>query len=163
MGHVREQGESGDLVRQAIENLHRDPVLARLLERSNLTRAQFETVVLDQIGTDLANKSLTREEMTQLRPHRHKISRGAFNRTLFQARTNVAESVYTVLVLGYCGLFSSPSLAPFVEASERLKSQIERLKDVSQGDPASYSSLVESLLEDLEKATQSLHGKTRDT
>ncbi len=160
---MRREDESNASVRRAIENLVRDPVLARLLERSNLTKAQFETVLLEQIGSDLANKSLTREEMTQLRLPGQKISRGAFNRSLFQARTNIAQSVYTVLVLGYCGLLDSPSLAPFVEASDRLRRQTERLREVSRGDRTSYASLVESLLEDLEKATESLHGRGRDT
>src|SRR5574341_1062849 len=107
MGEMRQADQSDEAVHQAIENMLRDPVLARLLERSNLTKAQFETVLLDQIGSALANRSLTREEMTQLRLRGQKISRGAFNRTLFQARTNIAESVYTVLVLGYSGLLGS--------------------------------------------------------
>ncbi len=155
--------ESNEAVRQTIENLLRDPVLVRLLQRSNLTKTQFETVFLDQIGSDLANKSLTREEMSELRMPGRKVSRGAFNRSLLQARTNIAESVYTVLVLGYCGLLDSPSLAPFVEASERLRSQTERLREVSHGDETSYALLVEPLLEDLERATESLHGRERDT
>ncbi len=163
VGHVMQEQQSSEAVRQTIENLLRDPVLVRLLQRSNLTKTQFETVVLDQIGSELANKSLTREEMGELRTPGQKISRGAFNRSLSQARTNIAESVYTVLVLGYCGLLDSPSLAPLVEASERLRSQTERLREVSHGDEASYTSLVEPLLEDLERATESLHGRERDS
>ena len=140
-----------------------DPVLGKLLERSNLTRVQFETMLLDQIGSEMAEKTLTREEMTRLRKSRAKISRGSFNRTLQQARENVAESVHTVLLLGWSGLFGSPSLAPFVEASERLRIQTDAIRQASQNDVSTYHALVNSLLEDLEEAFDALRGKKRDT
>ncbi len=140
-----------------------DRILLKLLERSNLTKAQFETILLDQIGSDMADKSLTREEMTQLRRKGPKISRGAFNRTLRQARENVTESVHTVLLLGWSGLFDSPSLAPFVEASERLRIQTEPIKQAALSDGSEYASLVDTLLSDLEEAFEALRGKKRDT
>jgi len=149
--------------REAIKGTLQDPVLLKLLERSNLTRTQFETILVDQIGSEMADKALTREEMTQLRRNRAKISRGSFNRTLQQARGNVSESVHTVLLLGWSGLLESPSLAPFVEASERLRIQTEAIKDASQEDPLTYHTLVNSLLEDLEDAFDALRGKKRDT
>ncbi len=135
----------------------------KLLERSNLTRTQFETILVDQIGSEMADKALTREEMTRLRRNRAKISRGAFNRTLQQARGNVAESVHTVLLLGWSGLLESPSLAPFVEASERLRIQTQAIREASQNDPLTYRRLANSLLEDLEEAFDALRGKKRDT
>ncbi len=139
-----------------------DRVLWKLLERSNLTRTQFETMLVDQLGSDMANKTLTREEMTRFRRNRAKISRGAFNRTLQQARSNVVESVHTVLLLGYCGLLESPSLAPFLEASERLRTKIVELRDSAQADVESYNRTVDSLLEDLETAYDALRGRKRD-
>jgi hypothetical protein len=148
---------------EAIRETLSDRVLAKLLSRSNLTKTQFETILVDQLGSDMANKTLTREEMTWLRANRDKISRGSFNRTLEQARTNVAKSVHTVLLLGYCGLLESPSLAPLLEASERLRSQTSQLREAAQSDPDAYSKLVESLLEDLETAFDALRGKARDT
>ena len=111
----------------------------------------------------MANKALTREEMTRLRGNKAKISRGSFNRTLKQARGNVAESVHTVLLLGWSGLLESPSLAPFLEASERLRIQTESIRNASQNDPSTYRALVNSLLEDLEDAFDALRGKKRDT
>ncbi len=140
-----------------------DRVLARLLQRSNLTKAQFETMLVDQFGSDMADKPLTREEMTRLRRNKGKISRGAFYRTLQQARSNISESVHTLLLLGWCGLLESPSLAPFVEASERLRTQTDQLRQAAQEDPSIYNTLVESLLEDLEEAFDALRGRNRDT
>ncbi len=149
--------------RSTMKETLQDRVLARLLQRSNLTKAQFETMLVDQFGSDMADKPLTREEMTRLRRNKGKISRGAFYRTLQQARSNISESVHTLLLLGWCGLLESPSLAPFVEASERLRTQTDQLRQAAQEDPSIYNTLVESLLEDLEEAFDALRGRNRDT
>ena len=138
-------------------------MLSKLFKQSNLTTAQLETILVDQLGEDLADKTLTREEMTHLRRLGGKVSRGAFNRTLQQARANISEAVYTVLLLGYSGLLESPSLAPFLEASERLRGQTEQLREAAQNDLSLYHNLVASLLEDLERATETLRGRERDT
>ena len=141
----------------------KDPVVARLLERSCLSEAQFETLLMDQLGHDIANKALTREEMAQVLRKKGGISRGAMNRTLRQARTNISESIHTLLLLGYTGLFDNPSLAPFVDASEQLRSQTGELRDLAERDPNLYWAGVESLLEKLEEAFEAIYGKTRDT
>jgi hypothetical protein len=159
---LSQTGEWEERTRDAIEGTLKDPILQKLLHRSNLTRTQFETILLDQIGSEMAEKRLTREEMTRLRRNRDKISRGAFNRTLQQARQNIAESVHTVLLLGWSGLLDSPSLAPFVEASERLRIQTKALKEASESDSANYHAVLDSLLEDLEQAFDALRGRTRD-
>lgn len=150
-------------VHRAIGETLQDQVLLKLLERSNLTKAQFVTVLVEQLGDDLANKRLTREEMSRLRKKGRKISRGALYRTLSQARSNISESIHTVLLLGYCGLLESPSLAPFLEASERLRSQIGQVKEAGASDPGAFQELLASLLEDLERATDALKGRERDT
>jgi len=159
---MAQQHQWQSTTKSALRDTLDDSVVAKLLERSNLTRTQFETVLVDQLGNDLANKALTREEMTRLRRNRDKISRGAFNRTLRRARSNVTESVHTVLLLGYCGLLESPSLAPFVEASERLRSRTSQLREAAGNDQATYNRLVASLLEDLEDAYDALRGRKRD-
>ena len=140
----------------------KDPIVSRLLTRSTLTRAQFETLLIDQLGHDLANKRLTRNEMARIMRNQRGISRGALNRTLRQARGNISEAIHTILLLGYGGLFESPSLAPFVEASEQLKSQTARLRE-SVGQEGFYRASVEGLLSNLEEAFEALYGKTRDT
>ena len=151
--------EAASLIKGALH----DPLTVGLLKRSNLTKTQFETILVDQLGSEIANKALTREEMTRLRQTRAKISRGAFNRTLKQARTNVSGAVHTILLLGYGGLLESPSLAPLVEASERLRIQMSQLRTLAADDPPEYSKLVEQLLVDIERAFDALHGRERDT
>lgn len=143
----------------SIRDTLKDAILSRLLARSSLTPAQFETLLVDQLGHDMANKRLTRDEMAQLMRNQRGISRGALNRTLRQARQNVSQAIHTVLLLGYAGLVESPSLAPFVEASEQLKSQTSQLKELSETDLRLYRSAVETLLNSLEEAFAALYAK----
>jgi hypothetical protein len=145
--------------RTSIRDILRDQIVSRLLSRSNLTRAQFETLLVDQLGHDMANKQLTRSEMARLMRNQKGISRGALNRTLRQARENVSEAVHTILLLGYGGVIDSPALAPFVEASELLKGQMVQLGELAKDDPKLYRERLNTLVEDLEQAFQALYGK----
>jgi len=149
--------------RAVIEETLSDRILTALLLRSNLTGAQFETLLVDQLGHDMANKRLTRSDMAHLRRDEKGISRGSFNRTLRQARENVVEAIHTVLLLGYCGLTESPSIAPFLEASERLRSQTSQLRNAAQSDPEVYQRTVDSIIGDLENAFHAMFGRKRDT
>lgn len=148
--------------RESIRETLKDPIISKLLHRSNLTLAQFETLLIDQLGNDIANKKLTRTEMAQLMRNQDGISRGALNRTLRQARQNVSEAIHTVLLLGYGGMIESPSLAPLVEASERLRSQIAQLKELSAKDEPVYRSAIEALLNSLEDAFRAIYARNRD-
>ena len=151
-----------ETARASIRDLLSDPVLRTMLERSSLTKAQFETFLLDQMGSEMAEKRLSRYEMGLLRRDRGGITRGSFNRTLKQGRTNVSESIHTMLLLGYCGLLESPGLAPFVEASDRLRSQMEELRKATGSDKALFEKTVKQMLEDLEQAYRALMGWDRD-
>src|SRR5256712_10913720 len=150
--------------RVSVRGILKDPIVSKLLLRSNVTRAQFETLLVDQLGHDMANKRLTRNEMAQLMRNAKGISRGALNRTLRQARENVSEAIHTILLLGYGGLIDTPALAPFVEASELLKSQMTQFTELAKEDPRRYRQRIDILIEDLEEAFQALYGKhvTRD-
>jgi hypothetical protein len=148
----------------SVKSILKDPIVSKLLLRSNVTKAQFETLLVDQLGHDMANKRLTRNEMAQLMRNAKGISRGALNRTLRQARENVSEAIHTILLLGYGGLIDTPALAPFVEASELLKSQMTQLEELARDNPRLYRERIDTLIEDLEEAFQALYGKhvTRD-
>lgn len=148
-----------EIARSSIADTLKDPVVTKLLARSNLTPAQFETILVDQLGSEMANKPLTRDEMAQLVRKKRGISRGALNRTLRQARENISESIHTILLLGYGGLIETPSLNPFLEASEQLRSQTLQLKELAGKDSRLYSMTVESLLSNLEDAFQALYSR----
>jgi hypothetical protein len=145
--------------RASVKGILKDPIVSKLLLRSNVTRAQFETLLVDQLGHDMADKRLTRNEMAQLMRNAKGISRGALNRTLRQARENVSEAIHTILLLGYGGLIDTPALAPFVEASELLKSQMTQFAELARDDPRLYRERIDTLIEDLEEAFQALYGK----
>jgi hypothetical protein len=148
----------------SVKEIMKDAIVSRLLLRSNLTRAQFETLLIDQLGYDMANKHLTRLEMAQIMRNQKGISRGSLNRSLRQARENVSEAIHTILLLGYGGLIDSPALAPFVEASELLKSQLTQFAELASNDPKLYRERVDTIVQDLEDAFRALYGKhvTRD-
>ena len=159
MGETRNWRERAMLL---IDETLQDRLLSALLSRSNLTKTQFETLLVDQLGHDMANKRLTRDNMTELRRKHKGISRGAFNRTLRQARENVVEAIHTILLLGYSGLTESPSIAPFLEASERLKGQTAQLQEVAQNEPEVYRKTVDSLIGDLDEALAAIFERKRD-
>ncbi len=159
---MSESGDWREETRASIKQTLQDPISSSLLARSNLTKAQFETVLMDQLGHDMANKRLTRNEMAELLRSHRGISRGALNRTLRQARENISEAIHTVLLLGYGGLIESPSLAPFLEASETLKGKMRQLEDLAESDPKLYASTVDAMTQDLEEAFKALYGKSRD-
>ena len=102
--------------------------------------------------------------MAQIMRNQKGISRGSLNRSLRQARENVSEAIHTILLLGYGGLIDSPALAPFVEASELLKSQLTRFAELASNDPKLYRERVDTIVQDLEDAFRALYGKrvTRD-
>src|SRR2546428_2591039 len=106
--------------RAVIEETLRDRILSALLQRSNLTGAQFETLLVDQLGHDMANKRLTRSDMAQLRRDEKGNNPGSFNRNLRQTREKVLEANYTFLPSGYFGFTENPNIPPPLETSERL-------------------------------------------
>jgi len=108
--------------KRAVSETFKDPILAILLKNSNLTRKQFETLLIDVLSDDLLLGRATSTERPKLRTDRDTVSRGSFDRTLTQARKNVTEAIYTVLLLGYVGLLETSQLEPFLETGNRLKS-----------------------------------------
>jgi len=69
-----------------------DPIVKILTKNSRLTKTQLETFLIDALAENLAEKSLRYEEKAKLRLLRTGVSRGAFNRTLKQARRNIIQS-----------------------------------------------------------------------
>jgi len=110
-----------------------DPILKVLAKNSNLTKTQLETLLIDILAANIAEKSLKTEEKGKLRLLRKGVSRGSFNRTLRQARRNVIQSIYTILLLGYLGVLEGPQLDPFIEVANKLKTYMNAYKDIMKG------------------------------
>ena len=102
-----------------------DPIVKILAKNSQLTKTQLETLLIDILSENIAGKQLKYDEKANLRLTKAKISRGAFNRTLRQSKENVIKSIYTVLLLGYLGVFESTTLDPYLEIANKLHDYLE--------------------------------------
>jgi hypothetical protein len=107
-----------------------DPIVKILSKNSQLTKTQLETLLIDVLAENISGKQLKYDEKARLRLTKAKISRGSFNRTLKQAKGNVIKSIYTVLLLGYLGVFESTTLDPYLEIANKLHEYIEAHKDI---------------------------------
>jgi len=135
-----------------------DPIIKTLARNSNLSRTQLETLLIDFIAPNLAGKSLTNQEKAALRISRAEISRGAFNHTLRQARKNVIQSIYTILLLGYLGIFDDTRLDPYLEAASKLKDYVNAFQNVLSNGALATEQLriVNMLREELEISLEKL-------
>ena len=135
-----------------------DPIIKLLTENSNLTKIQLETLLIDILGPNLGCVSLTMQEKASLRLLKAGVSRGSFNRTLKQARRNVIQSVYTVLLLGYLGVFEDTRLTPYLEVANKLQSYLSAYRDsvVTNKRMDEHLRIVKILQEQLEESLQRL-------
>jgi len=108
-----------------------DPITKILLKTSNLTKIQLETLLIDILAENYLDKSLNYDEKGRLRLTKIAVSRGSFNRTLSQAKNNVTESIYTILLLSYLGIIESTSLTPYLEAANKLQTYANAYKELS--------------------------------
>lgn len=97
-----------------------DPLVETLLQKSQLTKVQLETLLIDILVEKIIGNHINYEEKARLRHKTKKITRGAYSRTLKQARRNIKKSIYTIFLLGYLGILDSPDLHPFLELSNKI-------------------------------------------
>lgn len=135
-----------------------DPITKILYKNSQLTKTQLETLLIDILAENLSGKHLKYDEKANLRLTKAKISRGAFNRTLKQAKENVIKSIYTVLLLGYLGIFESTTLDPYLEIANKLKDYVEAYKDMPETDKErkDHLKVIEIIREELETSLKRL-------
>ncbi len=135
-----------------------DPIVQILAKNSQLTKTQLETLLIDVLAENLSDKHLKYDEKASLRLTKAKISRGAFNRTLKQSKENVVKSVYTVLLLGYLGVFESTKLDPYVEIANKLHEYVEAHNNTlgSSEELKDHAKLIEIVREELESSLKQL-------
>jgi len=120
-------------VRKWITDSLGDPISKILVKNSNLTKTQIETLLIDILAENVAGKRLKYDEKARLRLLKGGISRGAFNRTLKQAKRNVIKSIYTIILLGYLGIFESTQLDSYIEVANKLQTYIKAYKVMLRG------------------------------
>ncbi len=147
-------------VQHLLTNSLNDPITKLLASNSHLTKTQLETLLIDILADNIADKKLKYDEKAKLRLTKAKISRGSFNRTLKQAKENVLKAIYTVLLLGYLGIIESTTLDPYVEIANKLQEYIEACK--SPQSQIEHAKIIENLKEELEKSLRQLAEGTED-
>ncbi|MHA1942842.1 MAG: hypothetical protein ACW96M_00415 [Candidatus Thorarchaeota archaeon] len=114
----------------------REPILKKLQEGSVLSEAQIETLIIDLVVEDSYGSHITYENKASYRSklgtRSRGVSRGAFNRTLKQARRNLTRCFYTMLLLAYLGLFEHTIFRPFEEVAARI-GDYRRIRDILAG------------------------------
>ena len=141
-----------------------DPIVKILSKNSQLTKTQLETLLIDILAENISGKQLKYDEKARLRLTKAKISRGSFNRTLKQSKENVVKSIYTILLLGYLGVFESTTLDPYLEIANKLKEYIEAYKDIPNKGKELKDRLevIEIIREELETSLKWLSNSSKD-
>ncbi|MBD3155820.1 MAG: hypothetical protein GF368_04140 [Candidatus Aenigmarchaeota archaeon] len=106
-----------------IDKTFEDPITDLLLKNSNLTRIQFETIVIDMLIDLISDNNITFEKKTLFRGE--KVSRGSFSRSLQQARKNIIKSIFTIVLLSYIGVFDERPFDDYVFLAEKLSDYVE--------------------------------------
>jgi hypothetical protein len=141
-----------------------DPIVKILSKNSQLTKTQLETLLIDVLAENMSGKQLKYDEKARLRLTKAKISRGSFNRTLKQSKENVIKSIYTVLLLGYLGVFDTTTLDPYLEIANKLHDYVEAHKDTpSKGeDLKDHLKVIEIIRQELETSLNRLSNPSEE-
>ena len=132
-----------------------DPIVKMLAKNSNLTKTQLETLLIDILAENVPRKTLKYDQKARLRLSA--VSRGAFNRTLRQARRNVIQSIYTILLLGYLGVFDDTRLDPYLEIANKLQTYMKAYRDIAEKrEKSEYLRIINTLREELESSLERL-------
>jgi hypothetical protein len=135
---------SDENLQKIIYKTFQDPIADLLLKQSNLTRIQFETLIIDLLTDILSDNKLSFYEKSLFR--KEKVSRGSFSRTLAQARGSVISSIFTIVLLSYIGVLDKP-FEEYQELAEKLRDYIDTIEDKKEGrSPAMLKRLEVELL-----------------
>ena len=141
-----------------------DPIVEILAKNSQLTKTQLETLPYRRFSRELSGKQLKYDEKAALRLTKAKISRGTFNRTLKQSKENVIKSIYTVLLLGYLGVFESTTLDPYLEIANKLHEYVEAHQDMpgKEEELKDHLKVIEIIREELETSLKRLSSPSEE-
>ena len=74
-------------LKKMVDQSFKDPITAILLNNSNLTKIQYESLLIDYFMDNMVDNIVSYENKAIYRSK--KVSRGSFSRTLSQARKNI--------------------------------------------------------------------------
>ena len=117
----------------SIENYHyilqktfSDPITDLLLKNSNLTKIQYETLIIDLLIDAISDNNVPFKQKSIFRSK--KVSRGSFSRSLAQARAKVISSIFTIVLLSYIGVFEARPFDEYYFLAEKLKEYVTMLE-----------------------------------
>jgi len=141
-----------------------DPIVKILAKNSQLTKTQLETLLIDILAENISGKQLKYDEKAALRLTKAKISRGSFNRTLKQSRENVIKSIYTVLLLGYLGVFETTTLDPYLEIANKLHDYVEAHQEIpsKEEEVKDHLKVIEIIRNELETSLKRLSSPSEE-
>jgi hypothetical protein len=141
-----------------------DPIAQILAKNSHLTKIQLETFLIDVLAENISGKQLKYDDKAALRLTKAKISRGSFNRTLKQSKENVIKSIYTVVLLGYLGVFEGTTLDPYLEIANKLHDYVKAHQDVpsKEEELKEHLKLIEIIREELETSLKRLSSPSEE-
>ena len=134
-------------------NALNDPIASILLKYSNLTKTQFESILIDLATENLSINGLKYEEKAKIRSKA--VSRGSFNRSLSQARKNIIASIYTVLLLSYIGLLRGSVFEEYEILAERLRDYMTLYTSYAE-DPRAQTNLLKNIERELFEVVEKL-------
>jgi len=145
-------------VQKWLIGLFEDPIIKILIKKSNLTKTQVETFLIDVLAEKISDTQLIYEDKAKLRLIKSGVSRGSFNRTLAQARKNIISSIYTVILIGYLGIFESPRLDPYIQIANKIQAYAGAYKETWKNKRVSneHIRIVNILQEEIMKGLQGL-------
>jgi hypothetical protein len=141
-----------------------DPIVQILAKNSHLTKTQLETLLINVLSENISGKQLKYDEKAALRLTKAKISRGSFNRTLKQSNENVIKSIYTVLLLGYLGVFETTTLDPYLEIANKLHNYVEAHQDMpsKEEELKDHVKVIEIIRNELETSLKRLSNPSEE-
>ena len=125
--------------------------MAILLKNSNLTKIQYESLLIDYFTDNMSENVLTYENKAIYRSK--KVSRGSFSRTLSQARKNIISSIYTILLLSYVGIYDTYPFDEYKNLAEKLSEYTSLAYDQ---DSSESRSRIHKIERELAKGIRSL-------
>jgi len=129
----------------------KDQITAILLKNSNLTKIQYESLLIDYYTDNMSDNIITYDNKAIYRSK--KVSRGSFSRTLSQARRNIISSIYTILLLSYVGIYDTYPFEEYKNLAEKLSEYSSLIQDQ---DNLESRSRIRKLEAELAKGIRSL-------
>jgi len=148
--------ETSEDTQKIIQKAFQDPITDLLLKKSNLTKTQFETIMIDLLIDVMSDEKIPFKEKTLFRAK--KVSRGSFSRTLGQARRRVISSIFTIVLLSYVGVFEAKPFAEYENLAEKLR---EYLTAVETSSPNQSKAILRRIEEELTVGVEALSHPTQ--